>query len=244
MSLSSSQDKEQIINKSFCTHTMKVVGADNEGRQNADQVAQKNRSHLPSLWIDLNQARSDLPRLSSLALSSTSYQAPFSSPSACTAHFGLKLAWSDPACSWSSPPSWSDPLVWSSPLGTSSADGQCPRNSACAVRLETCVLLQEHLCPLTSASEDPAVAVHWSQSQANSQRLLVQNSDWKKSEQFSETLRLRFLQHWRFFGILGRPSKVLSWKTQYYTFVCENALLLENDKYQVFKKRAVRMLSS
>ena len=39
MSLSSSEDKEQM-NKSFCTHTMKVVGADNEGWQNADQVAQ------------------------------------------------------------------------------------------------------------------------------------------------------------------------------------------------------------
>ena len=38
-----------FINNSFCTHTMKVVGADNEGWQNADQVAQKNRSHLSSL---------------------------------------------------------------------------------------------------------------------------------------------------------------------------------------------------
>ena len=178
------------------------------------------------------QARSDLPRWSSLALSSTSYQAPFSSLSACTVHFGLKLAWSDPPCSWS------DPLVWSSPLGTSSADGKCPRNSACTVCLATDALLQEHLCPLksalcplTSASEDPAVAVHWSQSRANSQRPLVQNSDWKESEQFLETLRLLFLHNWRCFGILGRPSKVLSCKTQFYTLVCENADVVKLEYY-------------
>ena len=32
---------------------------------------------------------------------------------------------------------------------------------------------------------------------------------------------------------------MLSCKTQYYTFVYENALLLGNDKYQVFKEKSL-----